>query len=122
MRSYQVFFNSTSIILEIFKGGKTVFPSSRPVACLRIEAGVDIVNIFLIHPFLGKAEAFAEALEMNDLTRPQELDHIVDIRIIRQTQNIVVGDTGFLFCCQIFCQIGDHIAFDRHRSGAPRKT
>ncbi len=74
-------------------------PSSRLAFRLCVEAGVDIVNVFLIHPFLGKAEAFAKTLEMNDLTRPQELDHIVDIRIIRQAQNIVVGDTGFLFCC-----------------------
>ena len=74
-------------------------PSSRLAFRLCVEAGVDIVNVFLIHPFFGKAETFAEALEVDDFTGPQELDHIVDIRVIRQTQDVVVGDTGFLLCC-----------------------
>ena len=74
-------------------------PSSRLAFRLCVEAGVDIVNVFLIHPFFGKTEAFAEALEVHDFTGPQELDHVIYVRIIGQTQDVVIGNTSFLLCC-----------------------
>lgn len=48
----------------------------------RIKAGVDIVEILLIHSFFGKAKSLAKALKMHDLTGPQELDDIIYVRII----------------------------------------
>ena len=74
-------------------------PSSRLAFRLCVEAGVDIVNVFLIHPFFGKTEAFAEALEVDDFTGPQELDHVIYVRIIGYAKNVVVGSPRFLFCC-----------------------
>ena len=51
---------------------------------------------------------------MNDLSLPQEFDHVVDVRVVAQTQDIVIGDPGFLLCRQILCQIGDQVALDCH--------
>ena len=64
---------------------------------LLIEAGVDVVNVFLIKLFLGKAKAFAEALEVDNFTRPKEFDNIVDIGIIAEPEDVVIGYPCLLF-------------------------
>ena len=43
-----------------------------------------------------------EALEMNDLAGTQELNDVVHVRVVAEPQNVVVGNTRFLFC-------GNHI-------------
>ena len=40
---------------------------------------------------------FAKTLEMDHLPLPEELDDIVDIRIVRQTEDVVVSYPCFLF-------------------------
>lgn len=66
---------------------------------LRIKAGIEVVDVFLIQPFLRKSQGLAEALEVHDFARPQELDGIADVRIIGKAQNVVVGHPGLLLCC-----------------------
>lgn len=39
---------------------------------------------------------FAEPLEMDDLPFPEEFDDVIDIGIIAQAQNVVVGDPRLL--------------------------
>ena len=63
---------------------------------LAVKAGVHEIDILLIQPVLGQAQALAEALEVDDLPLPQELDDVVDVRIIGQPQNIVIGYPCFL--------------------------
>ena len=53
----------------------------------------------MIHLGLGQFEGFAEPLEVDDLPLPQEADHVVHIRVITETQDIVIGEAGFLLCC-----------------------
>ncbi len=43
-------------------------------------------------------EKLAEALEMHDLALTEELNDLVDVRIVAQPENIVVGCAGFLLC------------------------
>ena len=38
---------------------------------------------------------------MDDLTGPQELDDIVDVGVIRQPQDVVIGYTGLLLWCDL---------------------
>ena len=38
-------------------------------------------------------------LEMHHLPLPQEPDRITDFRVFDQAEDIVVGGTGFLLCC-----------------------
>ena len=66
---------------------------------LPVERRVGEVDIFLIHLGLGQFEGLAEALEVDDLPLPQEADHVVHIRVITETQDIVIGEAGFLLCC-----------------------
>ena len=57
---------------------------------------------------------------MHDLTRPQEFNGIVDVRIIGQPQDIVVGHAGLLLGGKVFGEVGDGVARDLHGGGRPR--
>ena len=52
----------------------------------------------------------AKPLEMYNFSCTQKLDWFPDVRIIHQSQDIVVGDTCFLLCCKVFYQVTDNIA------------
>ena len=69
--------------------------------CLDIESRIHKVNILLVQLFPQELHGFAETLEVNDLPFTQEFDHIVNIRIIGKTQNIVVGGACLLLCCYL---------------------
>lgn len=62
-----------------------------------IDSWIHKVDILGIQLFPKKLAGFPKSLEVYDLTLPEELDHIVYIRVIGETQNIVVGHPGFLF-------------------------
>ena len=64
-----------------------------------VEAGVHIVDVLLAKTILHQPQSLAEALEMDDLSRPQEADGIGDVRVIGETEDVVIGDPGLLLCC-----------------------
>ena len=74
---------------------------SRPEAApggilLQIDGGVHAVDISLIQLPAQQIQSFPKSLEMDHLPLPEELDDVVDVRIIAQTQDVVVGDPGLL--------------------------
>ena len=69
---------------------------------LLVKRRVHEIQVLLIHLLLSQPQPFAKALEMHDFPRPQELDDVVDVRIVGQTQDVVIGDPGLLLC-------GNHI-------------
>jgi len=56
---------------------------------------------------------------VNHFSLAEEADDIVDIGIIGQTEDIVIGDAGFLLRGKILRQVGDHIAFHLNAGGTP---
>ena len=56
---------------------------------------------------------------MDDFPLPQEADHVVDVRVVGQAEDVVVGEAGFLLRRQILRQVGDDIARDLHSRGGP---
>lgn len=62
---------------------------------------------------------FTEPLEVDDFPLPQEADHVVDVRVVGQAEDVVVGEAGFLLRRQILRQVGDDIARDLHSRGGP---
>lgn len=62
---------------------------------------------------------FAEALEVDDLPLPQEADDIVHIRVVRQAQNVIVGEAGLLLGGQVLSQVGDGVAGGLDGAGGP---
>ena len=63
---------------------------------LQIDGRVHAVDISLIQLPAKKLDGLAEALEVDDLPLPEEFDDIVDIGIVTQPQNVVIGDPGLL--------------------------
>jgi len=47
-----------------------------------IKAGVQIIDVFAVHPLLGQTKRLAKSLEVDNLPFPEELDGIVDIGIV----------------------------------------
>ena len=72
--------------------------------------------------FPQQLHCLAETLEMHHLTGPEEFDDIVHIRIIGQSQDIVVGHPRLLLRCQILRQIRNRIALDLHTGRAPGES
>ena len=70
--------------------------SSAPLPPSAVEGRVKEVDVLLIHAILGQAQTFSEPLKMHDLAGPQELDDVVDIGVVAEPQNVIVGDAGFL--------------------------
>lgn len=62
-----------------------------------------VLDVFYVsssfHSVSSCTLCFAEALEVHDLTRTQELDDIADVRIIGKAENVVVGHARLLLCC-----------------------
>ena len=44
---------------------------------------------------------FAKALEVHDLPLTQEPDCVVHIRVIAETQDVVIGESGLLLWCDL---------------------
>ncbi len=55
----------------------------------------------MVQPLLRQGDGLAKALEVDDLPLPQEADHVVHIRVVRETEDVVIGDAGFLLCCNV---------------------
>lgn len=77
-----------------------------------IKAWVKCIEVFGFQLFLDTAEGFTEALEVYDFTCAEEFNGVSDFRnIADHTEDVVIGGTCFLFCCKVFEQIGDGVAF-----------
>ena len=48
---------------------------------------------------LVDVQQFTKPLEVNYLTCPQEAYHAVHVRVVGETEDVVGGGTGLLFCC-----------------------
>ena len=64
---------------------------------LFVKSRIHGIDIFLVQSFPKELNGFAKTLEVNDLTLAQELDHIIDIGIITEPKNVVVGGSCLLF-------------------------
>ena len=60
---------------------------------------------------LYQGQRLAKPLEMNNLSCPKELDHLIYVRIIRYPQNVVIGRPCFLLSRHIFRKIGNSVTF-----------
>ena len=75
---------------------------------------MDFTTIF---PF-----CFAEALEVDDFPLPEEADDVIDVGVVAEPEDVVIGDSGLLFCGHIFAEVTDHVALDADAGGIPREA
>ena len=67
----------------------------------RIKGWVEGIEIAAVQMILDITQGFTEPLEVNDFPLTQEADDVAYIRVIRQTENVVVGKAGLLFWCDL---------------------
>ena len=68
-----------------------------PCLCLlHIKCRIHIVYILLVQLLPQQLNRFSKALEVDNLPFPEEFDDIIHIRIIAQSQNIIIRYSGFL--------------------------
>ena len=53
---------------------------------------------------------FAEALVMDYLALSEQADRVADVRVVGETEDIVVGCAGFLLCGEVFVKVGYDVA------------
>ena len=82
-------------------------PTNRKRACckvhtlqqahfLQVDGRVHAVDIALIQLPPQQLNGLAEALEVDHLPLPEELDDVVHIGIIAEPQDVIIGDTSLL--------------------------
>ena len=62
-----------------------------------IKGRIHKVHILLVQLLPQQLHRLTEALEVNNFPFPQELDHVVHIRIVGKPQNVVIGNPCLLF-------------------------
>ena len=65
---------------------------------LHIASRVHIIHVLLIELFTKLLDGFSKSLEMDDLPFPQEPDDVIDVGIVTDAQDVVIGDARLLFC------------------------
>lgn len=70
-------------------------------AAVFVECRIAGVEIFRIEVILSNAESFSETLEVNNFALSQESDGILHIGIISKTENVIIGGSCLLLCCNL---------------------
>ena len=96
---FRTFSQSVSVPKSVFRHAESEVHLHLAFFYLLVQCRVHIVHVLLIQTLTQTLDRLTETLEMHDLTRPQELDDIVDIRIVREPQDVVIGASGLLLCC-----------------------
>ncbi len=87
-----------------------------------VKTGVKGIEVLGIQVVLCDTEGFSEALVMDDFAGTQEFYGFADIRILDQTQDIVIGGAGFLLRSHILVQIRDDISLYLELTGIKGNT
>ena len=66
---------------------------------LSLQCRIHIVDIFFVQSLTQALHRLAETLEVHDLASSEELDNVVDIGIVRQSENVVISRARLLLCC-----------------------
>ena len=51
-----------------------------------------------------------ETLEVNYFTLAQKLERVTHIRVVNESEEVVVSCTSLLLCCQILGKVGEQVA------------
>lgn len=63
---------------------------------LHINCRIHEVDVFVVQLLAQEFDSLPKPLEVDNFPFPQELDDIVDIGIIRDPQDVVIGHAGLL--------------------------
>ena len=51
--------------------------------------------------FLKPSHSFAKALEVDDLALTEEFDGVVNVGVVREAEDVIVGYARLLLCCNL---------------------
>ena len=85
----------------------------------QIDGRVHAVDVPLVQLPAQQVHGFSESLKMDHLPLPEELDDVVDVRIVRKPEDVVIGDPCLLLRGQILGQICEGVALDGHGGRGP---
>ena len=94
-------------------------PSGSGGTLSQIDGRIHAVDIALIQLPTQQIDGLTEPLEVYDLPLPKELDDVIDVRIIAESENVVIGCTGLLLRSQVLGQVCDGVALDGDTGGGP---
>ena len=83
-------------IYKQIKGNANAFPF---FCVLFVERGVEGVEVARIKVILRDAQGIGEALIVHDLALTQIAQRVQHVGVIAQTEQVVVGYTRLLLCC-----------------------
>ncbi len=86
---------------------------------LLIKVLIKCVEVFAIQLILNQAKAFAESLIVNQFALAQIFDRVAHIGVFYETEDVVVGQAGFLFCCQVLMKVCNGIPGGLDHAGTP---
>ncbi len=89
--------------LQFFLIKKTggLFAAAAVSAVRAVEGRVERIEVFGIQIILNHPQRLAEPLEVDDLPFTEETDGITDLRILDQTEDVVVSESCFLLWCDL---------------------
>ena len=79
-------------------------------AATLVKGWVAGIEISRIKGILHHAQCLTESLEVYYLTLPQITDRVDNVRIVCQTQNVVIGSSCLLFGCHVLRKLRNDIA------------
>ncbi len=66
-----------------------------------VKFRIECIKVFAVQSVLDDPETFTESLIMYDFPLAQEPDRVGYVRFAYQTQDIIIGSSGLLFCCDL---------------------
>ena len=89
---------------------------------LFIKRRVYDINILLIEPVDRLSQPLAEALIVDYLALAEITYDVVYIRVVAETQDIVIGQSSFLFGGHVLVEVGNDVSGHGHSRRAPRRA
>ena len=83
---------------------------------------INLEDLLAVHVALDVVQGLAEVLEVDHLALPEELQAILQVRIVGEPDQVLVGRPGFLLCSHILMQVGDWVAHGVDVGAAPGDT
>ena len=75
---------------------KSVIISEYILCATLIKAGVECIEILGVEVILSDSQGISESLIMHNLTLTQELNGFFNVRVVNESQDVVVGRAGLL--------------------------
>ena len=100
-----------NIRINSLKGTVNAVPFRLFKIAVFVKAWVKCVEVLLVELISCKPQTLAKALIMHYLSCSEELDYVAHVRVVNQTENVIVGCTSFLLGSHILVKVSYYVSF-----------